>query len=308
MTFIGEKIWNYRLRPLSTTADDSVNVSPNDCMIIAKNAINNYGDVFNAAYCLDFAQMVPTSLQTQNFTIDKNNISIEITYYDSANQPEYVKVQWYEKADGNKLAFMSTSIVIAKNGLVISLIDNLAIYDVATTQVNVSEEQAIDTAMPYIEAYAKENNRVTTSVNAVFFYSVDSISVRGNNRLIYPQWTVSAGFDNSNKSGVYGYAVMLWADNGEVFHYVPVEVLRPITQNSPPYIPIMIMFAITVALALLSIILNSTLSRTKSQRKNQYLKSTVKSVAKPGNRHFLIEVFQENNHGERSVSNFEILS
>jgi hypothetical protein len=84
----------------------------------------------------------------------------------------------------------------------------------------VTAEEALKTAMPIIEQYAVDNNLTVVTVNATLCLSVRDISaVRGNCSQSYPEWLVDADFETVNY--IYGYSVLIWADNGEVRSAVP---------------------------------------------------------------------------------------
>ncbi|MCW3995383.1 MAG: hypothetical protein NWE98_04440 [Candidatus Bathyarchaeota archaeon] len=99
-----------------------------------------------------------------------------------------------------------------------------------------TEDEALAIAMPVIEQYATENNRVIASINVTFSASVRDIygsrtdnptPLEPINGQSYPQWTIKASFkptnnsptsDNSpfHNSEISGYCVLIWADNGQI--------------------------------------------------------------------------------------------
>jgi hypothetical protein len=280
ISFREGKLWHYSLTAYLTDPYEGFKVNPNDCATIAKNALNRYSTNYNASYYGSFTQMIPSTFEAQNTTIEKDNISLDISHYDSATSLDYIRLQWFKKVNDNKLDFISTSMIIAKNGLVIYFIDNLPFYSVATTEVNVSEKQAIDIAMPYIKAYTEENNRDIVSITAEIKYWKDNTAIRGNSNLIYPQWYVTAVFDDSNKS-IRGYETLIWADTGEAYYHEPAGMFVSTTESAPLDIFYMLIIVITTAvIAFIGIALRKKLRQTKRQTKNQFLENIVKSVAK----------------------------
>ena len=268
MTLANGKVWRYSIELLSAKLNDNstianVKVSADDCLAVAKSAISNYGSLFGANYGSDFAQMVPTTLQTPNMEIDKDNKALEITFDNTEKHSGYFAIRWYEKVDGNKLGFMSTTLKIAPTGIVVLFSDNLATYKVATTEVNVSKTQAIDAAMPYIEAFAKENNRKIVSVNATFSYIRDYSSDRGNSSLIYPQWQVDAKYENQDNNSYYGYGVFIWADNGKVYAHVPAGVGQPTANNASPNL----LYTTAIAVIVISASLGTILQLKRQKKK-----------------------------------------
>jgi len=65
--------------------------------------------------------------------------------------------------------------------------------------------------MPYINQYAKENNRTVTVVDAVFY------ELRG----IGPVWDVFGAYERTDVTGVQywiiGYKVTVSADSGQIY-------------------------------------------------------------------------------------------
>jgi hypothetical protein len=88
---------------------------------------------------------------------------------------------------------------------------------------SISPQQALKTAMPYITQYAKENNRIVTSIDVTFSINLrDWEQTRGNASTFYPAWTVEAIFlqrlDFWSLNVKYSsdrYGVFIWADNGQ---------------------------------------------------------------------------------------------
>jgi hypothetical protein len=74
----------------------------------------------------------------------------------------------------------------------------------------ITEDDALRTAMPYINQYATENNRAITNVTATFHTDWGS----------RPVWDVFGRYDRTNITGseywIIGYEVVIRADNGEI--------------------------------------------------------------------------------------------
>ena len=97
-----------------------------------------------------------------------------------------------------------------------------------STEGCISSDQAYSVAIPYIREYAQENNRIILRIDISFWNSSrDSSGTRGDSSLRYPEWTVSAIFakdylnphsDEGDPYGVFGYAVSIWADTGQLYY------------------------------------------------------------------------------------------
>jgi hypothetical protein len=113
-----------------------------------------------------------------------------------------------------------------------------------------TEAQARDIAMPLIQKYATDTNRVVKSVNATFYPNSRDISgARSGNPNpfqpvpnpqslpSYPEWQVEAFFEPTNDSyapghkpstaegWIYGYSVLIWADNGQIRDATPQGIM-----------------------------------------------------------------------------------
>lgn len=99
----------------------------------------------------------------------------------------------------------------------------------------VVRKDALDISMPIIEAFAKENGKTIEAIESKLNYVADYNGTRGDSYLVYPQWSISASFDDSDKSDVFGYVVTIWADSGQI-HYQGIQAnYQLIVENAPCY-------------------------------------------------------------------------
>jgi hypothetical protein len=212
------KVWYYQINPLSAIPKNA-QISENSCLGVAGSAIQGCQAYFNANHLSGFVEMLPTTLETREVVVDSGDKMLNISHtVDSANQLEYAKFRWFKKVDGYTIPQMSTTITISKMGLMCSFVDNLGLYEVTTSQVTVSKEEAIAIAMPYFEDNAIDSDAVEI-VEATFEYAADTSSLRGDRLTVYPQWKIFAGLDRGNENSARLYSVLLWADTGEVYNH-----------------------------------------------------------------------------------------
>lgn len=278
--FFGKGIfYHFSMYPYIYSETFAPKVSLNDRLVIAKNALENYQASFNASHCVGFAQMVPASTQLSNSTLEEGNKALEITCYDSYRVSGELELRWYEKVGGFKIPALSTCIGVSETGLVVLFGDNLGRYTVGSTDVAVSEEEAIKTAMPYIENYSKEHNRNVISVSADLSYSVDSFALRGDSSAIYPTWLVAAWFDDI-KTDIFGYAVLLWADTGEVYDNGAQGAFIDSNQGQPSYfLYVIAIVMVGVIFALSVILLRRRGEKTMFESKRKAILSTCSAIS-----------------------------
>lgn len=219
ITLIDNKIWSYTLENLPP---ETVALTLADSLTIAKNAVDGYRTAFNANHAGEFSQMISTAIQTGNSKIENASGILEISYGESNAPAEFTCLRWLQKING-QFTTLSRSITISlsKTGLVTRFIDNINHYQIGATNIKTSKEEAIDIATPYFQEYASEHGQSIKKVNATFEFISDISSSRGDIFKVYPHWNIFATFDKRNEECVYGYAVMIWADNGQVYHHDP---------------------------------------------------------------------------------------
>ena len=271
MILMEGKVKFYDVSVLSGTLDDKT-ISPSDSLSIAKTAISNYKNNFNASHCKGFDEAVPTTIQTRNVTINTSDVTISINSFDkSASGSQGLILNWY-KNGGLNISAQSIQATFSKSGIMTSFADNLGLYKVATTNIGISKEQAISVSATYIDTFAKENNKKIQAVNTSFQYMIDLNGSRGDSFMIYPIWSVSATFDNSNKE-LGGYSVLIWADNGQVYKEGPQGgLLNPATNSSLDNMSTGITTTVTIA----SIIIILTLARMRTHNKGWKPKNLIK--------------------------------
>jgi len=237
--------WYYTLRPFWDPGPDRVGFK--DCVRAAYKAMEGYRKLYNTGYSAELSQLLSAVLRNESLTIDLKDPrpagepsflkgltllarvdgetgTLEIIYH---KEVSIVGFFWYEKIKGRWVTpCRSISLDVSlKKGLVTSLVDHMMHYKVATTDVKISREEAIRIAMPYIQAYALKNLVTIEKIEATFSFVSDDSLHRGKDRnglyMVYPRWMVIAWFTTKPKSGVCGYAVLLWADNGKVYHHGP---------------------------------------------------------------------------------------
>lgn len=216
-TFVDGNFFLYDLQMLygSFTASPREQ-SLNDSLSTLASIVDGCCNLLNASYCSDFAQLAHSALQTQQLSVENENFSLKIV-----NETTF-GATYYEKIDGQYTSpFESLQVCISNAGVVTNIADNMIVDHVATTNVTVSEDQALAIAEPYIEAYAQQSGQQVTGINATFSYKTDIEEHRGDIFAVYPQWDVEAWYDKPDEYDVTGYGVIMWADNGAIYKQGP---------------------------------------------------------------------------------------
>jgi hypothetical protein len=199
----------------------------NTYLITAENVLKGYQTFLNASYCSEFEELLSIAMQTQSSSVENHDFALnqdfvlKISNGASAGQTWCTYVEYSRRVEGYPVLGDCFALVISKNGLLTTLMDNMMLYHVATTDVNVTEEQAIAMATPYATGYAQQSGQTIVVTNATIDFERDIGGLRGDNFAMYPTWTVYFTYDKTDKDGVDGYAVAIWADNGQVYYNAP---------------------------------------------------------------------------------------
>jgi len=265
ITFIDDKFWSYSLDPGSNkligekTLDDSLSV--------ASSAIKGYRGLSNVTYCDGLEELIFVAVQSQALTAENSESFLKVSCVEKCSTVldyrKYAGFQWFKKIKNQFIdGSQSISITVAKNGLLTLFVDNMAVFYLASTDINISEEGAINIATPYAEAYASKYEQGIVFTNATLKWVRDLDSSRGDDFAIYPIWLVSTTFDKMNSESVAAYGASIWADNGQIVRHGPRMVFAESERNDNPY-PWLILSAIGVVPVLICL---GTYLKRKSKR------------------------------------------
>jgi len=276
LNFMDGTFWFYQLDSSSWDNFGTNELSFNDLLKTLIKVVNGYHAFFNTSYCSDFAQLAFSALQTQKLSVENRDFSLQIQRGTSAPLSNGIYATCYSKIDGeNTSNFRSMQVGISKTGVATWISDGMMIYYVATTNVTVSEEQALAIAEPYIQAFAKKNQREVTAVSTAFRYEKDGIEERGDTLAIYPEWTIYASYNqvsvyNTSEAYLFGYSVVIWADNGGFAVNEPDYGWPPTTNGN-----VGLLFLLIPAVIIMIFVLASGLylyNRRKMKKPESYIK------------------------------------
>jgi hypothetical protein len=201
-------------------------------------------------YYAKFAKMIEEAMASGSFSVEDSEGALIIELKDDSLY--YVRVRFEEKVLGVRVPFRAIELEISRDGVVSGFINSISIYQIATIEIRVPRGEALSTAMSYIERYAKKMgvNIVNVSISLVFEKDYDGL--RGGGPLkLYPVWHIDVKFDRVICCYVFGYAVSMWADTGEVFYAVPQGYYGPPPSDSgrsPASMILILLLTITIPL------------------------------------------------------------
>jgi len=248
LSFIDGNFWFYHSSSLWGNLGAGEQ-SFNDSLRTIATVVDGYESLFNASYCSDFAELLSTALQTQQLSVENGNFSLQVQQLQNGS----LWATYYSKIDDQyTTAFRSVQIIVSARGAVTDVSDSMMIYHVATTDITVSEEQAITLAEPYIKAFA-QNQQSVTAIKATFEYSPDLLNQRGDgdSYTLYPAWLVQATYDKPGEYNATSYNVFIWADNGKIASNGPVAFFGPASgTNAQANLPLLLTPAAVIVFVL----------------------------------------------------------
>ena len=193
---------------------------------MAKDFLDKYPTYSDGSYYSTMRSMLDNVEGDKNITKTIENIKLEVTVTES-----YTSFRW--KYVFNGVEAPSKCVVLKfENGFLDYFIDNWSLRTIGSTDLNISEEEAIEIAMNAAENYSwnvsmgGDNPPVTvTEFNimgvsdvtlAIGNYATKNESRGGNPLILYPGWRVKLYFDKLYPGNVYGLDIGVWADTGEV--------------------------------------------------------------------------------------------
>ena len=216
-------------------------LNPSNPLKIATNFLEEYMELCNATHVqklLDLLGRVKTTNENLTLWSPDNSIKLEISIkklggeaYWRAEFTSYVNVS---NGLSVKIPFVGVSLTVSEKGYIQGFIDNMAVMEIGSTEINVSEDEAIRKAL--------ENEKIRADLEDVkqrFGLKIDRIETRltfceRDVRTLYPSWEVKIYLNGCvinidrhlyvvpkyNGTGwlvCAGFRASIWADTGEVY-------------------------------------------------------------------------------------------
>jgi len=190
----------------------------------AKNFLNNYAHHTNKALYNELAVMLNTIQTDHNTTKTSGNIKLQVTSIDDS-----VTYRFTYNIDGFEAPDKCVALRY-KNGFLKYFADTWELYQIGSTNIAISEKQAIDIAIENAKAASWQmgsgDNVVSvknfTIANGMLWETVfrsSLIAEQARNKdvlMLYPMYHVWVCLDKFYPGNVYGFNVYVWADTGEI--------------------------------------------------------------------------------------------
>jgi DNA-binding transcriptional ArsR family regulator len=192
-------------------------VQPPSFLILdaAKNLLQRFRSFNDASYLEDMSNLLASVNETENIEITEGNIKLKISA--SGDRTE---VLWLYTENGVDFSPKSLSLVF-ENGVLTELTDGWYLFNIGSTEVNISSEQALEIARNAAQDFTWEADGAVVSDFNVLEDPVSVVfhaNTRGENVDLIPHWYITLYLDRVYPGGFNRIAVGVWADTGEIAH------------------------------------------------------------------------------------------
>ena len=207
-----------------------------DTLDLAKRFLNNYQSESRANYVQPLVNMLNNVTDLKPLSITSNDVKLTITTED------YEYIEWMETANGITNTYNRVAIAF-QNGALKLFGDSWNSYPIGSTEVNVSQEQAISLAKERVKSYSYDTNPVVSNltVNDQSNWTHAELTMEPRGSALFPQWDVHLPLDRVYPGMVTSIRVRLWADTGEIIDIhessvsgMPLENSQPAETGTPP--------------------------------------------------------------------------
>ena len=158
---------------------------------------------------------------TENVTAMSDHVKLEVI-----SRTDYTVLVWEYVLDGVAFPWMTLEF---RNGIVCGFDDSWRLYTAGSTEVNFSEEEAINVALEHLEDFSWEATQDGELVEVTDFeiieetVTADLITTRNKEPLtLYPSWVITVYLDKIYPGNINRIVLAIWADTGEVISCIPL--------------------------------------------------------------------------------------
>ncbi len=191
---------------------------------MAKGFLSNYQTYTSNPLFGELKATLDSVDSCKNLTKTLGNKILEVTLSNG-----FASFKWYYTSNGATAPFSKFIALVFKDGFLSGFVDNWQFYNVGSTSINLSQEEAIilalETARAHayslkLETYGFEAKNINETnirwASLIFDSSLNANRTRSEDVLaLYPVWRVGIALDKWY-GYMYGIEVDIWADNGEV--------------------------------------------------------------------------------------------
>ncbi|HKM59739.1 MAG TPA: winged helix-turn-helix domain-containing protein [Candidatus Bathyarchaeia archaeon] len=184
---------------------------PTDFFAAVSEIITRYESIDNASYLNQISQLLSVANETQQDQT-LGNVKLEISINGENAQFSLLYTE-------NNVDFAAKSLqIVFENGILTSFSDDWSLYSIGSTQVNVSQNQAIQIARDAASTFTWNANGVQISNFTVLQEPASALfyCFPRSGLSLFPYWFITLYLDKVYPGGVNSIGVGIWADTGQV--------------------------------------------------------------------------------------------
>jgi len=154
---------------------------------------------------------------TENVTAMSDHVKLEVI-----SRTDYTALVWKYVLDNVAFPWMTLEF---RNGFVFGFDDNWRLYTAGSTDINYSEEEAVNVALEYLEdfSWTAGDEEVTDFEIVEEPRRIELITTRSREPLtVYPYWRIELYLDKVYPGNVNRISLAIWADTGEIISCIPL--------------------------------------------------------------------------------------
>ena len=189
-------------------------LQPTNILDSAKALLERYQNYSVASHLAVMRNMLETVNEIGNFETTSGNVKLIIS-----NEANDVKIQFVYTSDNVDFQAKRVELIFDNYGFLKSLSDDWSLFKAGSTEVNISEEEAINIAVEYAKDYSwTVNGEVINNFTLVEESASAELYPHSRDEplVLIPYWYVEIYLDREYPDRVDRLAVGLWADTGEV--------------------------------------------------------------------------------------------
>lgn len=182
---------------------------PFSILDVAKDLIQRYRSVKGDAYVEKMSNMLAAVNTSENTEITDGDTKLQLSI--SGNNAE---ILWLYTENGVDFSPKSLYLVF-ENNVLTELTDGWFLFTIGTTEVTISQEEAIETARNAVQDFTWEADGVVVSDFNVLQEPVTAVfhpTIREEGLALVPYWEVTLYLDKVYPGGVNRIVVGIWAD------------------------------------------------------------------------------------------------
>jgi hypothetical protein len=188
-------------------------IQPNDVLQNAKYTLSRYKAYAGDSYLTNMSNILNTLGVLNETSVTQGNIKLQVH-----TTMGTVTFTWMHTLDGQDFEAKGVQMVF-QNNVLTTLRDDYFLFTVGSTQLSISQEDAVTRAKDYVKTLTYQiNGRSVTGFSTVDPpMKVDfAPHNRGNSVGLYPYWYVEMKLTETYDGGINVVTVGVWGDTGQI--------------------------------------------------------------------------------------------